>query len=244
VVYNSLLKKERQEIHERTGRIIEKLFPQHLSEKSEILAFHFTKGKSLLKAVEYLMQSGTKSLNRYAVVESHQYYKEAYQLLTGEDLEPDAVKGKLIQLLNSWTPVFYFRGNFRDLEKLLTQHITLAESLEDKEQCGMFYVCLGISFWAAEKFNQSYHYLQKALRHGARNRKQANYQSRICLAGVDEYRIGSSNRSTVLRRKSQKNVGECKLGTLSKLPFLGFRWLCLLGVGSLLTNSHIRQNTH
>ena len=166
VVYSSLLKKERQEIHERTGLIIEKLFPQHLSEKSEILAFHFTKGKSLLKAVEYLMQSGTKSLNRYAVVESHQYYKEAYQLLTGEGLEPDAVKGKLIQLLNNWTPVFYFRGNFRDLEKLLTQHITLAESLEDKEQCGMFYVCLGISFWAAEKFNQSYHYLQKALRHG------------------------------------------------------------------------------
>jgi class 3 adenylate cyclase/tetratricopeptide (TPR) repeat protein len=166
VVYNSILKKERQEIHERTGLIIEKLFPQHLCEKSEILAFHFSKGKSLFKAVEYLMQSGTKSLNRYAVVESHQYYKEAYQLLTGADFEPDAVKGMLIQLLNSWTPVFYFRGNFRDLEKLLTQYITLAESLEDKERCGMFYVCLGISFWAAEKFNQSYHYLQKALRHG------------------------------------------------------------------------------
>jgi class 3 adenylate cyclase/tetratricopeptide (TPR) repeat protein len=167
VVYNSLLKKERQEIHERTGLIIEKLFSQHLSEKSEILAFHFTRGKSLFKAVEYLMQSGTKSLNRYAVVESHQYYKEAYQLLTGEDFDPDAAKGMLIQLLNSWTPVYYFRGNFRDLEKLLTQYITLAESLEDKEQCGMFYVCLGISFWAAEKFNQSYHYLQKALRNGA-----------------------------------------------------------------------------
>jgi tetratricopeptide (TPR) repeat protein len=166
VVYNSLLKKERQEIHQRAGLIIEKLFSKNLSAQSETLAFHFTKGKALFKAVEYLMQSGKKSLDRYAVVESHQYYKEAYQLLTGEDLETDRVKGLLIQLLNSWTPIFYFRGNFSDLEQLLTQYIPLAESLNNKKLLGMFYVCLGISFWAAEKFNDSYHYLQKALELG------------------------------------------------------------------------------
>ncbi len=163
VVYSSLLKKERQEIHQRAGLIIEKLFSKNLSEQSETLAFHFTKGKSLFKAVEYLMQSGKKSLGRYAVVESHQYYKEAYQLLAGEELKTDTVKALLIQLLNSWTPVFYFRGNFGDLEQLLTQYVPLAESLNDKKQLGMFYVCLGISSWAAEKFNDSYHYLQKAL---------------------------------------------------------------------------------
>ena len=166
VIYNSLLKKERQEIHERIGHVMEELFPERLPELFETLAFHFKNGNSLLKAVEYLMQSGKKSLNRYAVVESHQYYKEAYELLTGEVPETDAVKSMLVQLLNSWTPVFYFRGNFRDLEKLLTQHIPLVESLDDKERRGMFYVCLGISFWAAEKFNDSYHYLQKALKHG------------------------------------------------------------------------------
>jgi predicted ATPase len=166
VIYNSLLKKERQEIHERIGHLMEELFPERLPELFEILAFHFKNGKSLLKAVEYLMLSGKKSLNRYAVVESHQNYKEAYELLTGEVPETDAVKSMLIQLLNSWTPVFYFRGNFRDLEKLLTQYITVVESLDDKERRGMFYVSLGISFWAAEKFNDSYHYLQKALKHG------------------------------------------------------------------------------
>ena len=166
VMYNSLLKKERQEIHERIGHVMGELFPERLPELFETLAFHFKNGKSRFKAVEYLMQSGKKSLNRYAVVESHQYYKEAYELLTGEVPETDAVKSMLIQLLNSWTPVFYFRGNFRDLGKLLTQYITLVESLDDKERRGMFYVCLGISFWAAEKFNDSYHYLQKALKHG------------------------------------------------------------------------------
>jgi class 3 adenylate cyclase/tetratricopeptide (TPR) repeat protein len=166
VVYSSLLKKERQEIHQRTGFVIEKLFSKTLSEQSETLAYHFTQGKSLFKAVEYLMQSGKKSLGRYAVVESHQYYKEAYRLLMGKGLVTDTVKALLIQLLNSWTPVFYFRGNFRDLEQLLTQYIPLAESLHDKEQLGMFYVCLGMSYWAAEKFNDSYRYLQKAITFG------------------------------------------------------------------------------
>ena len=166
VVYSSLLRKERQAIHQKTGLTIEQLFSRNLSEQSETLAFHFTKGRTLFKAVEYLMQSGKKSLSRYAVVESHQYYKEAYRLLTGEDFQEDTVKALLVQLLNSWTPVFYFRGNFGDLEQLLTQYITLAESLNDREQLAMFYVCLGISFWAAEKFKDSYHYLHKALELG------------------------------------------------------------------------------
>ena len=73
VVYNSLLKKERQAAHERIALVMEQMFPDRLPEFCETLAFHFTQGKSLHKAVEYLMKSGEKSLKRYAVEESHQY---------------------------------------------------------------------------------------------------------------------------------------------------------------------------
>ena len=42
VVYNGLLKKDRREIHERIGLIIEELFHDRLAEFYETLAYHFS----------------------------------------------------------------------------------------------------------------------------------------------------------------------------------------------------------
>ena len=64
VVYNGILKKERQDIHERIGLVMEKLFKDRLPEFYETLAFHFGKGRSVIKAVDYLVKSGEKSLAR------------------------------------------------------------------------------------------------------------------------------------------------------------------------------------
>jgi class 3 adenylate cyclase/tetratricopeptide (TPR) repeat protein len=166
VVYNGLLKKERHEIHEQIGLVIEELFHERLSEFSETLAFHFKRGKSINKAIDYLMQSGKKSLKRYAVEESHQYYTEAYHLLTGDGIATKAQEMLLIELLNIWAPVFYYRGSFRALEKLLNDHLDIAESLDNTENQGMFYVWLGMSLWGRERFKEAYQYLSKALRLG------------------------------------------------------------------------------
>ena len=54
VVYNGLLKKERKKIHERIGIVMEQLFQHRLPEFYEALAFHFSKGQSVHKAVDYL----------------------------------------------------------------------------------------------------------------------------------------------------------------------------------------------
>ncbi|MCU0599893.1 MAG: AAA family ATPase, partial [Desulfobacterales bacterium] len=163
VVYNSLLKKERQEIHECIGLVIENLFQERLAEFFETISFHFKRGKSLYKAIDYLMQSGMKSLKRYSVEESHQYYKEAYDILALNNSETAPDVELLIELLNTWAPVFYYRGNFRDLEALLKKHLDQADSLKNKEKLGMFYLWLGISLWGRLSLDESYQYLRKAL---------------------------------------------------------------------------------
>jgi class 3 adenylate cyclase/tetratricopeptide (TPR) repeat protein len=166
VVYNGLLRRELQEIHERIGLAIEDLFRSRLAEFSETLAFHYRRGKSPEKAVYYLMQSGKKSLKRYAVEESHRYYKEAYDMLIPELSGGGRERRLLLELLNTWSPVFYFRGSFKELETLLKRHLDLAQSSEDKEERGMFYVWLGMSLWGRARFMESYRYLHGALKLG------------------------------------------------------------------------------
>jgi class 3 adenylate cyclase/tetratricopeptide (TPR) repeat protein len=165
VVYSGLLKKERQAVHERIALVMEQLFRERLSEFYETLAFHFKRGLSLHKAVDYLIKSGEKSLKRYAVEESHQYYQEAFDLLKNRTSMTDEEKRLLIDLLIRWAYVFYYRGDFKGLVRLLSNHEGLAESV-GKAELGMFYAWLGFSLHCNGKAKSSYDYLCKALKIG------------------------------------------------------------------------------
>jgi len=177
VVYNGLLKKERRAIHERIALVMEELFRDRISEFYEILAFHFKRGQSVLKAVEYLVKSGEKNLARYSLDESHQYYKEAFELLSNETKKTGKEEVLLISLLNKWSIVFNQRGDYSRLIDLLKDHEKLADSLDDKEHTGMFYGWLGWALRQREELKEAYQYLCKSLRYGEeiKNRKVIGY---------------------------------------------------------------------
>jgi len=166
VVYDGLLKKERHVIHERIAEVMEELFRDRLPEFYETLAFHFKKGLSVPKAVDYLVKSGEKSLGRYAVEESHQYFKEAFELLTNKPDRTREEDGLLIEVLIKWSLVFYYRGDFKEQVDLLNAHKDLAESLDDKTRLGMFYAWLGFSLYFRARLKDSYEYLLKAFELG------------------------------------------------------------------------------
>jgi class 3 adenylate cyclase/tetratricopeptide (TPR) repeat protein len=172
VVYNGLLKKDRQEIHEHIALVMESIFKDRLPEFYGTLAYHFKRGRSVLKAVDYLMKSGEKSMERYAIEESHQYFKEAYDLLSHKPGRTKDEEGLLIELLIKWALVFYYRGDTRELVNLLSLHRVLAESLEDKVKLGMFYAWYGFSLWFMDRHEDSYEYLLKALKIGQEEENQ------------------------------------------------------------------------
>jgi class 3 adenylate cyclase/tetratricopeptide (TPR) repeat protein len=166
VVYNALLKRDRQEIHERIALVMETLFRDRLPEFYETLSFHFKKGRSSHKAVDYLVKSGEKSLNKYALEESHQYFREAYGILSQKERKTEEENAWLIDVLLKWALVFFYRGNFGELTDLLLAHKSLAESMENKSTLGMYYATLGFALRSREEFIDSHKYLQKALELG------------------------------------------------------------------------------
>ena len=172
VVYNGLLKKERRIIHERIGLVIEQLFHDRLPEFYEALAYHFKMGQSTYRAIDYLIKSGEKSLARYALDESHQYYTEAYQLIVEI---PDKTKSDnelLIDLLMKWALVFYYQGDFGRLTDLFEEHLELADSLKDRSKYGMFRAWIGFAFVCRNKIKDSYEYLKEALEIGEQLKDQ------------------------------------------------------------------------
>jgi len=116
--------------------------------------------------VSYLVKSGEKSLRRYAVEESHQYFREAFELLTQNGPVNDSEKRMLVDLLIQWSSVHYYSGEYRKLQELLEAHKDLAEAMADKSQLGMYYAWLSCALWHRERVREAYDYLAKALRLG------------------------------------------------------------------------------
>ena len=166
VVYNSLLKKERRGIHEQIAIVIETVFKDRLAEFNETLAYHFARGQSMSKAVDYLIKAGEKSLTRYAVEEAHEYFKKAYDLLMSKERLSEEENVILIDLLNSWGYAFYYLGVFNQFIEIFSTHMDLADSLQDKSKVGMFYAWFGIAHWMAGQIKISFDYLHKGLEFG------------------------------------------------------------------------------
>ena len=152
VVYNGLLKKERRDIHERTGQTIETLFSDRLPEFYEALAYHYSKGLSQLKAVRYLVKSGYKSYIHFSLEESNQYHLKAYEILIELGIENDDNRLLLVNLLNQWALVCYFRGDFKGIYNLYKLHIDSADKIDNKSLQALYYgwfgfagFCLGVS---------------------------------------------------------------------------------------------------
>lgn len=172
VVYSGLLKKERLRIHERIGLVMEQLFKDRLPEFYETLAFHFKQGQSVLKAVDYLMKSGDKSLKRYAVREAYEYYGEAYGLFIDKRIDMETNRDLFFDLINKWSLVYYYLGDFKEHTKLLKLHEPEADLVKNSDIRGMFYGWLGFNLQFRKELKDSYRYLQKALAIGKEAKDQ------------------------------------------------------------------------
>jgi class 3 adenylate cyclase/tetratricopeptide (TPR) repeat protein len=172
IVYNSLLKKQRREIHDQIARVIESVFNDRLAEFNETLAYHFTRGQSEAKAVDYLVKSGEKCLARYAVEEAHQFFRKAYDVMAAKGELSDSEKITMIDILNSWGYSYYYLGEFKEFINLFKSHQVMADSLQNKEKVGMFFAWFGIAHYMAGKSQDSYEYLCKGLELGEKTNNQ------------------------------------------------------------------------
>jgi class 3 adenylate cyclase/tetratricopeptide (TPR) repeat protein len=164
VVYNGLLKEERREIHERIGTVMELLFKNRLPEFYETLAHHFYKGKSVIKAVDYLAKSGEKCFRRFSLDEAHQYFMSAFESIKKIKNRLDPENKVLLDLLTRWAPVFYYRGDFIGLDNLLSSQEETADKINDKEIAALFFAWKGFTSWWLDKFDNCNDYLEKSLK--------------------------------------------------------------------------------
>ncbi|MEE9419668.1 MAG: adenylate/guanylate cyclase domain-containing protein [Desulfatiglandaceae bacterium] len=162
VSYNSLLQKRRKEIHEKIGRAIEGLYPDHLGEYYELLAYHFSRSDNTEKALEYLSLANQKALSLSAVEEAMSYFDEAMKILDTLP-ETESNQQRRISLLTNQAFVFQLLLKFSEYYDLLNRYEAMATELGNQELLGVFYARLGACEWWFGYLDQAIKTLTKAV---------------------------------------------------------------------------------
>jgi class 3 adenylate cyclase/tetratricopeptide (TPR) repeat protein len=79
VAYNSLLLRQRRQLHRAVGAAIEDLYPERLAEHYEELAHHYTQGEVWEKAMAYSTLAGDRAADAFANTEAKAHYARALQ---------------------------------------------------------------------------------------------------------------------------------------------------------------------
>ena len=108
--YESLLDKTRRHYHERIGDAIERMFPDIVHSKPDLVAHHYSEARQMAKAVPYWLRAGHRATERSAHAESIQHLTRGLALLDTLPASRERDKQQLALVMSLGLPYMATRG--------------------------------------------------------------------------------------------------------------------------------------
>lgn len=99
--YQSLVKKKRQQFHQKIANVLESEYPEVVESQPELLAQHFAEAGDIAKGIDYCLKAGKRSQERSASAEAITQFKKGLGLVEqlDEGVERDQIElGFLVPL--------------------------------------------------------------------------------------------------------------------------------------------------
>lgn len=162
IVYKSLLKNRRKEIHKKIGDAIEVLYTDRLEEYYELLAYHYVRSDNKEKALRYLDRANQKAASLYAAEDAKSYFDKAIKLLDSMPDTQTTRQWRIILLANQFS-VFVNLFRLQEYYELLTRYEQMAIELGDQNSLGKFLSAMGGCQWWIGDYDQAIQTLSKAV---------------------------------------------------------------------------------
>lgn len=142
VIYGSLFKTRRRELHSQIGQTLEELFSDRIPEYFEQLAHHFTRSTDERKGVKYSKSAADKSYHLYALKESVNFFQQALYLLRKKELEQKEMQDKL-EVLRRQGLVLRLLGNLTQAILNQKRSLRLARKMNSLKDEALTYLNIG-----------------------------------------------------------------------------------------------------
>jgi predicted ATPase/class 3 adenylate cyclase len=90
--YQSLLRRTRQQYHQRIAQVIEAQFPETVGTQPELLAHHYTEASLLTQAIGHWHRAGERAIGRSAYVEAISHFTRGLDLLQALPETPERIE--------------------------------------------------------------------------------------------------------------------------------------------------------
>ncbi|WGF88324.1 adenylate/guanylate cyclase domain-containing protein [Marinivivus vitaminiproducens] len=108
--YESLLKLDRQTLHGRIARALQRRFPEVVGQQPELLAYHLTEAGQGIEAVDFWRQAGRRASLLSACVEASNHFSRALQILQALPPTPEIEADMLAILIERGPPLIFAYG--------------------------------------------------------------------------------------------------------------------------------------
>ncbi len=187
VVYDSILTKRKNRLHNEIGSAIEELYKENIDEYCGILAEHFVEGENYEKGAEYLRLAGKKTLKTASPYDAIAYAKKRIACL--EKLpQTDDVKKKTIDA-RTVLGLYYTEINYHvEAKEAVDPIIDLAIKHDSKRRLSQIYTIIGAyNYLVEEEFSKALKHLEEALQiseevEDVASFSQANYWLGVALS--------------------------------------------------------------
>ncbi|HEY7663733.1 MAG TPA: AAA family ATPase [Xanthobacteraceae bacterium] len=137
VAYETLLLKQRRELHGLVAQAIEELAGGRPEDYCEPLAFHYSRDHDLDRAVRYLELAGDRAMRSFALESARNHYSAAIHLLTESHQ-----RGRRIEISLKWAAASQFATSEEHIE-VMRQALADATALADSRLIASCHYWLG-----------------------------------------------------------------------------------------------------
>jgi predicted ATPase len=133
--YQSLLKRTRQQYHQRIAQVVAERFPDLVETQPELLAHHYTEAGLGEQAIGYWQRAGHHARARAAYVEAISHLTKGLEVLKTVPETPERTQHELDLLLALGHPMQLAKGQASpDVEHVFAQAYALCQQLGDTPQ--------------------------------------------------------------------------------------------------------------
>jgi class 3 adenylate cyclase/tetratricopeptide (TPR) repeat protein len=158
VIYSTLLRSERMEMHGAVGQAIEQLCAGDVDPRVEELAHHFYLGSNPEKAFHYLCLAGEKLARDDANDRARQNYLQALELMPHVEHDPR----QELQILRGLGDVEVFLGDYQSARVHYQSALVPASAQSTPEQYVALTRLIGSTYEREGAYDQAVSYLEKA----------------------------------------------------------------------------------
>ena len=187
VVYESILRSRRRDIHALIALAIESVFSENLEEKCEVLAHHYLRDKDCSKAAVYFEQAARKAMRSAALTEAISFNRKRIEAL--DKLPVSAETTALKADARTDLGRCYFLMNYMTAAKEAIDPIfNVAEKQHLSKNLAQLHTIMGAYYYMVEeKFELALSHMEKAVQISEEtgdiiSQVISNYQSALVMA--------------------------------------------------------------